>query len=75
MSVLVRCSLCNEPIDPRDDKVAREITGWELRTRVRASGAKGGSDIVDRQPTGRLACWQCVRRLRDGVSTTQITFV
>lgn len=44
----------------------REITGWE---KLRAQG--GANHITARRETGRLACSECITRMRRGLALNQ----
>ena len=66
---MMKCALCNAEIEP-GQKYAREVKGWEQDHRL---GASGGSNVIARSPTGRLAHWGCVTALRHGVTPGQAT--
>ena len=66
------CDLCGRQIDPEDTyNVFRRVTGWERMTHRRASGARGGSDIVLREKQDAYAHALCVSLARDGIQPGQ----
>ena len=52
-----KCCYCDDPASPR----YREIRGWE---EVRKQG--GANKITGREETGRYACDECIRAIRNG---------
>jgi hypothetical protein len=62
------CMLCNGPI--RDgENWDPQIIGWQRQ--AVGKSRRGGSDIVGREHTGRVAHSRCVDRERRGVSAQQ----
>jgi hypothetical protein len=64
---MMKCALCGQAISA-GDQIAREVGGWEQN---QALGATGGSNVIGRQPTGRLAHWSCVVAIKHGVTPGQ----
>jgi len=73
--VNVACSLCGELLDPDASSSAQKIEGWEQRGAARPSGARGGSDILDRRPLQEWAHVVCVKRERAGIASRQEAIV
>ena len=72
----MNCELCGNPIVPGDDyNTFRRVQGWERMTHRRASGARGGSDIVLREKLDEYAHAMCVSLARTGVQPGQETLV
>jgi hypothetical protein len=72
---VIRCHLCGKPVDPDHHQTDRAAWGWERRVQFRPSGAKGGSDLLLRQPFDRYAHSSCVDLERAGVNARQQTLV
>lgn len=64
------CSLCQRQLES-GTPTYRRVQGWERRSQ--GPSRRGGSDIVLREPTGEVACWACVERVRLGLAPTQET--
>jgi hypothetical protein len=66
--VIPPCPLCGQPVHDPDLGVV-EVAGFELKSQQ--ASRRGGSDIVLREPTGRVAHPDCVVRARAGLSPLQ----
>jgi len=54
----VRCMICKTPITRRElRRCDFEVTGFE---RLRNAG--GANQIIDRERTNRVRCWQCSQK-------------
>lgn len=62
------CALCNGPIQ-NGEILAEQITAW--RVKGIGTSRRGGSDVVLRETTGRVAHQRCLDRQRSGVSVQQ----
>lgn len=58
-------------VDP--SKVYRGVRGWEEPGR--GVGGKSGSSLVLREPSGEVACVECVTRLKLGFNANQESLV
>ena len=62
------CALCNGEVK-NGEILAEEITAW--RVKGIGTSRRGGSDVVSREPTGRVAHQRCLDRQRSGISPQQ----
>lgn len=61
---MTSCSICNRPIVDIN-RCFHRVAGWERKAQV--ASRKSGSDIVLREPTGELACEDCIRKIKLGI--------
>ena len=62
------CSLCSGPIH-QGERFDRQITAWERRGL--GQSRRGGSDVLLREHTDRVAHSRCVDASKSGVSPQQ----
>ncbi len=60
------CALCGDLVDMAHTVSGREVVGWQKH---RTGG--GLNAVIARKETGRWACADCMRKLRDGVEIAQ----
>ena len=62
------CSLCSGPIQS-GERYDPQVVGWQRQ--AVGKSRRGGSDIVGRESTGRVAHSRCVDRERQGLNAQQ----
>jgi hypothetical protein len=62
------CSLCNGPIQD-GERFDRQVSGWERK--ALSTARRGGSDVLLREHTDRVAHSRCVDASKAGISPQQ----
>ena len=62
------CFICGRDISPADH-VCRQVTGWERKSQ--AASRRSGSDVLLREPTGRVAHLYCVNLAKSKIAAGQ----
>lgn len=65
------CTYCGLEVDPNSQLTYTRVRGWEKKPGIRASGVRGGSDIVLREHVAEYACYECITKMREGLSIGQ----
>jgi hypothetical protein len=65
------CAIRDHELLPPVEQHYIEIRGWEKPGR--GLHGRSGSSLVLREPTGRIACSDCISALQQGIDPSQIT--